>query len=36
MLSSLVPAEAPVSEPEADHAASVALPSVSEVLLPSF
>lgn len=31
-----VPAEALVSEPEAGHAASVALPSVSEDLLPSF
>lgn len=31
-----VPAEALVSEPEAGHAASVAPPSVSEVLLPSF
>ena len=32
----LQPAEALVSEPEAGHAASVAPPSVSEVLLPSF
>lgn len=31
-----VPAEALVSEPEAGHVASVALPSVSEDLLPSF
>lgn len=31
-----VPAEALVSEPEAGHAASVALLSASEDLLPSF
>lgn len=31
-----VPAEALVSEPEVGHAASVALPSASEDLLPSF